>query len=145
MKKLFIILTVLIGATTTLKASEKVVAENMLPASIHEFIKTHYVDEKISIATLERDLFDKDYKVILVSGVKLEFDGKGDWTEVECKRNSTVPSSIIPQIIKDFIDSKFSAASVRQISKSRRYYEIELNDGTELKFNKKGELVEFDN
>ncbi len=131
-------------AVTTANASEKVISEKELPLKTREFIKTHFADDKISIATVESDIFDKDYKVILTSGTKLEFDSKGNWTEIECKGENSVPEAIIPKKISEYLKSNHKSNTVVKIERSKKRIEVELNNDIELTFNLNGELVEFD-
>lgn len=145
MKKLLCSLVALLLCFTTSWAEEKVIDQNMLPKAAQSFIKDYYSQDKVSIVTVEKSAFDKDYKVILTSGVKIEFDGSGNWSEIECKRNSQVPLAVIPSYVLSYVKDKFPNSKVQKIEKSKKYVEVELNNNIELKFNSKGKLVEFDN
>lgn len=144
MKKLFCSVLVILLSITTLSAEEKVIDQSMLPKSAQSFIAKNYPQDKVSIATMERGMFDKDYKVILTSGVKVEFDGNGDWNEIECKHNSEIPMTIIPAKIADYLKDRFSSNKVVKIEKSNKFIEVELNNDLELKFDSKGNIVEID-
>ncbi len=145
MKKLLCSVLAVLFSVTTLLAEERVIDQNMLPKSAQSFIAEYYPSEKVSIATMERGVFDKDYKVILTSGVKIEFDGAGKWTEIECKRNSEVPMAVIPAKVAKYIKNKFPTNKVVKIERDNKSTDVELNNDLELKFNSKGNLVEIDN
>ncbi len=146
MKKLLFALLVLLVSTTTLSAEERVIDYRTLPQSALTFISTHFPTDNVSIATVEKDLLNRDYKVILTSGAKLEFDKRGDWTSVEVKgKSSSVPEVIIPANIAQYVKSQFPSNRVVKIELDKRTTDIDLNNDIELKFNKEGILVEFDN
>ncbi|MFI3314306.1 MAG: PepSY-like domain-containing protein [Rikenellaceae bacterium] len=145
MKKLLYSLVVVLLSINTLAAEERVIDQEMLPKSAKSFIEKNYPSDKISIATMERGVLDKDYKVILTSGVKIEFDKSGNWSEIECKRNSEVPMDIIPEKIVTYVKAKFPNNKVLKVEKDHKSIELELDNDLELKFNKKGDLVEVDN
>lgn len=145
MRKLLFAIVLLATGTLTAAAEEKVIDQSALPQSAQYFVETHYPEDKISIATSERDLFDKDYKVILTSGVKLEFDSKGNWTEIECKRNSAVPMAVIPAKVAEYVQTRFPSNKIVKIEKSSKRIDVELDNDLELEFNKKGEMVKIDN
>lgn len=129
---------------TTLSAEERVIDKSQLPMSAQSFIKEYYPNDKVSLATMEKSVLDKDYKVILTNGVKVEFDGKGNWSSVECKKGSQVPAEIIPANINSYVKSSFPKSKIEKIERDKRFIDIDLNNDIELKFNLKGALVEFD-
>ena len=44
-----------------------------MPQTAQTFIKTHFPDNKVAMAKMETDWFDKSYDVIFTNGDKLEF------------------------------------------------------------------------
>ncbi|MFR9502889.1 MAG: PepSY-like domain-containing protein [Rikenellaceae bacterium] len=145
MKKLLFAIVATLCTIATLSAEERVIDQQALPKLAQTFISTHYAADKVSIATMERGMFDTDYKVILTSGVKIEFDQRGNWTEIEGKRNSEVPMAVVPSEIVNHVSQNFPANKIMQIDRDKRYVDIELDNGLELKFNAAGKLIEVDN
>lgn len=145
MKKILFIVVAMLLSIPSLFAEERVIDEKALPKNTRAFIAEHFSKDKISIATEERDGLGKDYKVILTSGVKIEFDKNGNWTDVECKRNREVPTAIIPVKVAQYVKKRFPSNIIIQIERDKRGVEVELNNGVELKFNNNGELIKFDN
>jgi hypothetical protein len=126
------------------QAQEKIIQFAQLPLSAQSFIKTYYPKSTVSHITMENEfLAEKEYKVVLTDGVKMEFDGKGNWTEVDAKLDA-VPTNIIPASIHAHIKKSFPNNNIVQISKSARKYEVELTNGLDLEYNKKGEFVRID-
>lgn len=145
MKKILFVVVAMLLSIPSLFAEERVINEKALPKNAKAFIAEHFKMDKISIATEERDGFGKDYKVILTSGVKIEFDKNGNWTDVECKRNRAIPAKIVPEKIAKYVKGRFPSNVITQIDRDRRGIEVELNNGVELKFNNNGDLIKFDN
>ncbi|MFI3282684.1 MAG: PepSY-like domain-containing protein [Rikenellaceae bacterium] len=145
MKKLLSTVVTLLLSTSVLLAEERVIDQSTLPNGALSFITEHYPNDKITIATMDKELFNKDYSVILTNDVKIEFDDAGKWSEVECKRNSEVPASIIPTKVASYIKDRFPSNKIVKINRDNKSIEVELNNDIELKFNNKGDLVEIDN
>ena len=141
MKKLMTILTALV-LTVSLHMSadnDRVITFDQLPAQAQILLKQHFADKVPLIVTVDWD----DYKVIYSSGEKIEFDKKGNWKELDCK-SSKVPSALIPEQIRASVKKTFPGASVIKLDRDRRGYDAKLNNGMELEFNKKFEIVDID-
>lgn len=85
----------------------------------------------------------KSYDVVLKNGTKLEFDKKGNLTEVECKQG-TVPYRLIPQAIKNYLKANYPRQTVKKLEIKKNEYEVELANGLELTFNNRFQLVDMD-
>lgn len=145
MKKLLFAAVAMILSITSLSAEERVIMHSALPAATQSFISANFPADKISIATEERGFFEKDYKVILTSGVKLEFDSKGEWIDIESTRNGSISSKLIPTNVAKYVAANFPNNSIVKIERDKRSFEVSLNNDIDLKFNHKGDLVEIDN
>jgi hypothetical protein len=121
----------------------KPVAFNQLPAQAQQFVKTHFTDSKVIVSTLESDILEKSYDVALNNGAKLEFDGKGQWTEVVCPTGG-VPASILPEQVKSYLKSSFPNAKVTKVERDNGRFEVNLENGTEVTFNKKFQVTDID-
>ncbi|MFI3281481.1 MAG: PepSY-like domain-containing protein [Rikenellaceae bacterium] len=144
MKKLLLAIFALTISFATLTAQERAIDKSALPKKAQTFISTHFAKDKISIATAEKDGFGKEYKVILTSGTKIEFDTKGEWKDIECKRNNSVPKAIVPTNVAQYVKSKFPSNHIVSIEQDRRGVDVELNNGVDLEFNSKGQLIKMD-
>ena len=83
------------------------------------------------------------YDVLLENGSDLEFDRRGQWTEIDAER-TTVPQSIIPLRIADYLKRNYPDRPIVKIDRDRRGYGIELSDGTDLEFNVRGDFLRID-
>jgi hypothetical protein len=92
---------------------------------------------------VDNGILDKSYDVIFTNGDKVEFDRKGNWTDVDCKY-SVVPVDIVPAEIVKSVKSKYPDAKIIQIERDNRHYDVDLSNGWELKYNKQFKLVDIE-
>ena len=116
---------------------------SQLPATAQNTLLTHFGSKEVVVATKDNDLFDKSYEVLFSDGDKVEFDGKGDWTEIKC-RQGAVPAALVPQQIAAYVQDNYSGAAIVEIEKDSKEYEVKLSNGIELTFNKQFRLTEVD-
>jgi hypothetical protein len=121
----------------------KPIAFNQLPAQAQQFVKQHFADSKVVVTTLENEILDKSYDVALENGTKLEFNNKGEWTEVTCT-SGCVPCKVLPQGVTNYLKANFPKAEVKKIERDNGRYEVELRNGTEITFNKKFQVTDID-
>ncbi|MBP3563726.1 MAG: PepSY-like domain-containing protein [Bacteroidales bacterium] len=142
MKKIFAILALSMAVLTVAKAGDRPVTFNQLPAPAQTFINTNYPDDKISFATVDDDLIRPDYSVVLVSGVRIQFNNDGSLEKIESKAG--VPEGLIPVQIRDYVKLHYPDAVFYEYEIGRRSYEVKLSNRLELKFNRNFYLVEID-
>lgn len=146
MKK-YIALALALGAaslTPLLADNDKIVTLQELPKVAKTFVQKFFSTQTPSLITLDNDIVSKTYEVTYPDGTRIEFDGKGNWQEVEV-RQSTIPAGIVPQVIQNDVVSRFPGQSVLHIERNRRGFEIELSNGIELEYNRQGKLLRTDN
>ena len=83
------------------------------------------------------------YDVILTDGTNVEFNHKGEWKEIKL-HGLPIPQAIIPEVIQDLIKKNYSSNKVVKIEKEIRDYEIKLDNGLEMTFDLKGNLIDID-
>lgn len=135
-----ILMAIAMTLTTTLSASADKYSINRsdLPQTAQEFLTKHFPKSRVSMVKTDNHfLKPTDYDVKLVNGTKIEFDRKGNWTSVDCKSKG-VPESLILKPIRNYISKNFPGTFVVSIDKKTTYFEVELNDGIELKFDRLG-------
>lgn len=144
MKRIMTILMAVFMFFSCESSNSKVVDFNQLPAKAQSFIRTHFSDKEITMAFCDCDIFDKDYEVRFDDGAKVDFDKDGEWTSVEVRKNDGVPVAIIPAAINSFVAEKHQNAFVVDIDKDRREYNVELNNGIDIVFDKNGNFKRYD-
>ena len=141
MKKsiLMMLVLVLTMSMAMMADNDRVITFDQLPAQAQTLLKTHFANKVPLIVTVDWD----DYTVMYQSGEKVEFDKKGNWKDISCK-SSAVPEALIPAQIKASVEQTFPGASVIKLERDRRGYDVKLNNGMELEFNKKFQMVDID-
>lgn len=119
--------------------NDRVITFDQLPAQAQTLLKEYFADKVPLIVTVDWD----DYKVMYQSGEKVEFDKKGNWKELDCKVSS-VPTKLIPEPIQNNVKTTFPGAVVIKLCRDRRGYDVKLNNGLELEYNKKFQVVDID-
>lgn len=123
--------------------NDKPINVNELPAKAQTLLTKHFKGQKVMLATIESGVVSRSYDVVLRNGTKLEFDKKGNLTEIDCKQ-SIVPSQLIPQPIKNYLKENYRGETVRKIELNKKEYEVELTNGIGLTFNKHFQLIDID-
>lgn len=116
MKRLLFILLSMMSVSAALRAGNEIRTTDpqKLPATAREFIATHFPDTRIALIKIDREGGRTDsYDVLLENGSDLEFDRRGQWTEIDAER-TTVPQSIIPLRIADYLKRNYPDRAGRQ-------------------------------
>lgn len=123
---------------------EKTIAFEQLPEVSKKFIQKHFNKKDVVHSQLDRELFSKSYEVSFADGSKIEFDRKGEWDNVNCLKKK-IPDGIVPEQITDYVKKNHPNAKIVKIDRERKDFEIELENGTEIKFDKNFEVIDYDN
>ena len=123
--------------------NDKPISVNALPAKAQTLLSQHFNGQKVMLATIETGVINKSYDVVLQNGTKLEFDKKGNLTEIDCKQGK-VPVKLIPQAIRNYLMENYPAQAVKKLEMNKNEYEVELANGLDLTFNKHFQLIDID-
>lgn len=123
--------------------NDKPISVNALPAKAQTLLSQHFNGQKVMLATIESGVVSRSYDVVLQNGTKLEFDKKGNLTEIDCNQ-ATVPDQLIPQAIKNYLMENYAGQSVKKLEMNKNEYEVELANGLDLTFNKHFQLIDID-
>ena len=121
----------------------KPISVDALPAKAQTLLNNHFNGQEVMLATIESGVVSRSYDVVLQNGTKLEFDKKGNLTEINCKQG-IVPALLIPQAIKNYLKDNYAGQSVKKIEMNKNEYEVELTNGLDLTFNKHFQLIDID-
>ncbi len=144
MKKILSIVVLALIATQFAFADDIITKDTkQLPLTARNFINQYFTQPQISYIKIDQEFLSKKYEVILTDRTEIDFDGKGNWTEVDCK-NKAVPAVLIPAYITDYVNTTFPQQIITQIERKGSWIEVELSNDFSLVFNKKGELVRMD-
>lgn len=146
MKKLLLMLAVVIGFATVACAGDTY-SRNVsdLPTAAQSLLSKHF-KAKMSLVKIDKNAFGSisDYEVILTDGTEVEFDKHGNWEKVETANNKEVPSSLIPQNIRNYVKKNHGGMHVVGIEKDRRKYDVELSNGIDMEFSLAGDFLRYD-
>ncbi len=137
------LIALLAAGLTTACENSRPLTEAELPAASQRFLSEHFPGVEISFAKVDTELFDKEYKVVFVNGAKVEFLEDGLWKELDCKYGE-VPAAAVPRQIADEVARLFPGRKIVSIDRGRRDYEVGLDNGLELTFDRKFRLTEMD-
>ncbi len=141
--RLFLMLCLLALPFVAQADDDKPIRVDQLPAKAQQFIKQHFAEKSVSLAKEESDFFDKSYDVIFTDGDKVEFDRKGNWQNVSCRKQA-VPEAIIPEAVRRYVSTHYPEAKIIKVEREKSTLEVKLSSGLELKFNSRYELIEID-
>lgn len=133
--------SVVLFSTTACADKNKPIQVNELPAKAQTVLTTHFSGQKVAL-TIKENGFD-GYDVVLQNGTKLEFDRKGNLTEVDCKQG-TVPAKLIPQPIKSYVQANYSGQNIKKMEIDKNEHEVELSNGLDITFNKRFKVIDID-
>lgn len=128
-------------------AKESVVNINSIPPKAQNFIKENFGDKKILSTVKDSELMDVEYKVYFADGTNINFNSKGEWKEIDGNSNC-IPTSTIPANIKNFVTENYPDICICKIEIDKEFistqYNVELQNRMELKFDKNGSFMGFD-
>ena len=144
MKKMMFILACVFTIVTNANADNyRPINVSQLPEKAQTFLTTYFPEAKVSLARKEFDVTELSYDVIFTNGSKVEFDRKGEWTEVDCL-TQPLPAGIVPATIEKVIKEQYPDAKATKIERDRREIDVKLSNRVELTFNKKMQLIDID-
>ena len=144
MKKVFLaIACVFTLATSACADNYQPVYEEQLPEKAQIFLATYFPEAKISLVRKEIDVMEVTYDVIFADGSKVEFDRKGNWTEVDCI-GRPLPEGIVPDAISKVVNAHYPEAKVTKIERDGHEMDVTLDNRAELTFDKHFKLVDID-
>ncbi|MCX4264518.1 PepSY-like domain-containing protein [uncultured Duncaniella sp.] len=144
-KKLLIALVVLIGTSAAAAARDTYSHDvSVLPQAAQTILAKHF-KAKVSFVKIDKDFGRvSEYEVILTNGAEISFDRDGNWKNVEVGDNATIPSAFIPSLIAEYVKANMSGKKIVGIEKKRSGYDVELSNGVDIKFDKNGQFVRYD-
>ena len=144
MKRFFILalLSAIFGVGVAF-ADDRAITVDALPSAAKEFLASTFAQQKVVAATVDKGTFDDEYKVLLSDGTQIEFDRNGNWESIKHK-GGALPVSVVPRQIVDFVQQRFDGAKITKIERDNGTYEVDLQGGVDLRFDKKFNCTEVD-
>ncbi|MEI0798053.1 PepSY-like domain-containing protein [Brachyspira intermedia] len=117
-------------------AADMAIQANQLPKNAQDFIKANFANDQIVYAEQDR----QSYKVELASGIEIDFDRQGNWTDV-AGNNQPITTKFIPANIIKTVESKYPQVPVLEISKEYLSYKLKLGNNREVYIDNNGKIV----
>ena len=139
--KYFLLMAMVMTMSLTMSADDddRVITFSQLPEAAQTFLKAHFGTKVPLLVTADWD----DYTIRYESGEKIEFNRSGDWKDIECY-NSKVPTEAVPAQISSYISQNYPGKSIIKLERHRSVYEVKLNNGLEVEFNRNFQLIGVD-
>lgn len=145
MKKLLLIIAMVVGMVGAASARDNYVHDaSVLPEAAKTVIANNFKG-KVSLVKVDKEFGSvKEYEVILTDGTEISFDKNGNWKDVEVNVSKSVPSSMVPKTISDYVKQNQKGQRIIGIEKNRSGYELELSNGIDMKFDLAGNFLKYD-
>jgi hypothetical protein len=135
-KSIYILIAFL--SFTALQAQDLKLSE--LPAPVQSFLKKHF-KSAFKEAKKDKGLANVTYDVTLMDGTEIEFSSTGEWREVE-GNGKAIPTSFMAGGISSYVKTNYPKTAITKIAlEIMGGYAVNLSNGKELEFNKKGEFL----
>lgn len=120
------------------KGNKQVKAEE-LPTDARVFLNAYFGGNKVdNVVVPDRS---HDYEVTMDNGMEVNFDHRGNWKEVDCNEDY-VPANLVPSKILNAVAKNYGIdARVIWIKRHKKGYEVELNNGVEVYFNRRFKMI----
>lgn len=144
MKKILLIMAVLSGFISASARDTYSHDVAMLPVAAQNMLKKAFKAD-VSHIKIEKEWGHiSEYDVVMTDGSEITFDSKGNWKDVEVRRNGAVPSEFVPVAIQNFVKKDQKNVTITGIEKSRHGYDVELSNGIDMKFDSDGKFLRYD-
>ncbi len=111
-----------------------------LPEKAAKFIEVAFPERTVLLLDAK-----VNYEVMLDDFTEIDFDSKGNWTEINAKKQGEIPDSAVPAKILESVNKHFQGQKIVKIERSARgNYEVELINDIEIKFNSDFIIIEID-
>lgn len=126
------------------KSDKTEISLDQLPQASATFLTQHFPGATVLRITRDTDRKGSEYEAILSNGFEIEFDGTGEWTDVDAPAGQSVPATVVPTSIADYVTANYPGQSINEISRDNRGYDVELDSGTDLEFDLDGNFIRVD-
>lgn len=117
MKKILISLIAVMAVVLSAQASDTYSRDaSVLPAPARTVLKNSF-KAGVSLVKIDKELFNTEYEAILTDGTEVKFDSNGNWKEVECPADKSVPDSFVPAAIRNWVKSNHKGTRIIGIEK----------------------------
>lgn len=124
-------------------AQKRNITVKELPATAQTFVKAHFPNQATSYIVEDKELTKTEYEVHFTGGAEVEFDGSGNWKEIDMNRN-LMPNGILHKSIAAYIAQNYKGQQVEKVEKKRYGFKVEFLSDLELEFDHNGNFLKID-
>ena len=142
MKKMIVAFAMIFALSFVAFADDYAIPFAQLPQVSQTFVQTHFKDVNVALSMRDSHSFEVRFE----DGTEVEFDHVGKWKEVDCKYKA-LPASVlelVPAGIPTYVTTNFPQSIITKVNVKAWGYEVELNNGLDLEFNKAGAFLRID-
>ncbi len=143
MKKIVLSLMGLVVWAASWAAGDKLIRFEELPEAARATVNRYFDADQVASVKQEYEWLGSVYEVKFYDGTEIDFLGNGEWKEIDCTPRA-LPAGLVPSGIARLIEKRFPERMVVTIERDRRDWEVELDDGTDLKFDLQFNLIDID-
>lgn len=146
MKKIIIAMMAVIGVSSMACARDTYVHSASVLPKTAQTVLAKFFPGKVSLVKIDKDLgFVDDYTVTMADGSEVTFDRNGNWETIEVLPGRQVPNGLTPRLVAEYVRSNHKGLNIVGLDRDRKGYDVELTNGIELKFDKNGRFIRYDN
>lgn len=117
---------------------------SILPTVAQELIGKNF-KANVSLIKVDKTLGHIDeYDVVLTDGTEISFDRQGNLKEIETSQSKSVPKGLVPASIARYITSSHKGQHIVSLERKRNGWDIELSNGIDIRFDKEGNFLRYD-
>lgn len=113
-----------------------------IPSISASFLNKHFADA--TIVETQKTL-DLDYEVKLDNGVDITFERRGNWEEINARKNdiSAALEQILPYSLSSYVKTNYPDKKIRKVERKKYGYLVVLSkpESIKLEFNKSGSFI----
>ena len=143
MKKNILTLALAIFLSVNAFAQNGMTKFEQLPTKAQEFVNTYFKDYTVQYIFSDKEFADIDYKIRFEDGTEIEFNAKGEWTDVSGKQKC-IPTDFIITEITEYINTVHKDLCITDIEREFNRITVELSNNLEIEFNSKGKVISYD-
>ena len=143
MKKIVLSLMGLVVWAASWAAGDKLIRFEELPEAARATVNRYFDADQVASVKQEYEWLGSVYEVKFYDGTEIDFLGNGEWKEIDCTPRA-LPAGLVPSGIARLIEKRFPERKVVKIERDRRDWEVELDDGTDLKCDLQFNLIDID-
>ncbi len=145
MKKFLLAFAAILGIAVFAQAKDTYAHDASVLPKAAQTVLAKNCKAKVSLVKIDKDFGRvSDYEVIMSDGMEISFDRDGNWESVEVNVAKSVPAAFVPAKISNYVKRNQSGQRIVGIEKERNGYDVELSNGVDMKFDKAGNFLRYD-